>query len=104
MHAKPWLDTYRRYGISADIDADSTPSVLHLFEAAMKKYADRPAFRSFGATLTYADVDRLSADVRRLAAASTWRQEGRPRRGDDAEPARLPDRAASASCAPARCR
>lgn len=28
----------------------------------MKRFADRPAFRCFGQTLTYADTDRLSRD------------------------------------------
>jgi len=31
-----------------------------MLEVAMKKYADKPAFRSFGQTLTYADVDLQS--------------------------------------------
>jgi long-chain acyl-CoA synthetase len=31
-----------------------------MLEGAMKKYAAKPAFRSFGQTLTYADVDRQS--------------------------------------------
>ena len=31
-----------------------------MLEVAMKKYAGKPAFRSFGQTLTYADVDRQS--------------------------------------------
>jgi long-chain acyl-CoA synthetase len=31
-----------------------------MLEKAMKAHADRPAFRSFGQTLTYADVDRQS--------------------------------------------
>ena len=28
----------------------------------MQRYADRPAFRCFGQTLSYADTDRLSRD------------------------------------------
>ena len=32
-----------------------------MLDAAMTRFADRPAFRSFGQTLSYADVDRLSA-------------------------------------------
>jgi long-chain acyl-CoA synthetase len=31
-----------------------------MFEAAMKSYADKPAFRCFGQTLTFADTDKLS--------------------------------------------
>lgn len=32
-----------------------------MLEAAMTKFADKPAFRSFGQTLSYADMDRQSA-------------------------------------------
>ena len=32
----------------------------HAVEAAMRRYAEKPAFRCFGRTLTYADTDRLS--------------------------------------------
>ena len=60
MASKPWLATYRENDIPAEIDANAYPSVVHMLDAAMKKFADKPAFRSFGQTLTYADVDRLS--------------------------------------------
>ena len=60
MDPKPWLATYRENGIPAEIDADAYPSVVHLLDAAMTKFADKPAFRSYGQTLSYADVDRLS--------------------------------------------
>src|SRR6516162_5379176 len=46
--------------IPAEIKADAYGSVLELLEGAMKRYAERPAFRCFGQTLTYADTDRLS--------------------------------------------
>ena len=60
MTQRPWLATYRECGIPAQIDPNAHRSVVHMLEVAMKKYADRPAFRSFGQTLTYADVDRQS--------------------------------------------
>ena len=60
MHHQPWLATYRNNGIPAGINADAYPSVVHLMEAAMTRYADKPAFRAFGQTLSYADVDRQS--------------------------------------------
>src|SRR3981189_1119666 len=56
----PWLATYRECGIPAQIDPNAHRSVVHMLEVAMKKYADKPAFRSFGQTLSYADVDRQS--------------------------------------------
>ena len=60
MNPKPWLATYAELGIAPDIDADAYRSVVDMLEAAMTRYAGLPAFRSFGQTLTYADVDRLS--------------------------------------------
>jgi long-chain acyl-CoA synthetase len=54
-----WTTSYGAR-IPAEIDPDACLSVLELLEAAMKRYADKPAFRCFGETLTYADVDRRS--------------------------------------------
>jgi long-chain acyl-CoA synthetase len=56
---KPWLAAYGTR-IPADINPDAHGSVLHMFEAAMRRYAERPAFRCFGRALSYADTDRLS--------------------------------------------
>lgn len=61
MTSKPWLATWKANNIPADINADVFPSVTHMLDAAMLTFADKPAFRSFGQTLSYADVDRLSA-------------------------------------------
>ena len=58
MSAKPWLATYRRHGIPESINADAYPSINHLLDQAIQTYADQPAFKSFGQTLTYRDVDR----------------------------------------------
>ncbi len=58
MTTRHWT---RSYGsIPAEITPDATPSVLHLMEDAMARYAAKPAIRCFGQTLSYADVDRLS--------------------------------------------
>jgi len=58
---RPWLAAYGQR-IPAEINADAYSSVLDMLEQAMKRFADKPAFRCFGETLTYADVDRLSRD------------------------------------------
>jgi long-chain acyl-CoA synthetase len=58
---KHWLASYGG-NIPAEIDADACGSVLELLEGAMKRYSAKPAFRCFGQTLTYADIDRLSRD------------------------------------------
>jgi long-chain acyl-CoA synthetase len=54
-----WL---KRYGthIPSEIDPDAYGSVLEMLEGAMVRYAEKPALRCFGQTLTYADTDRLS--------------------------------------------
>ena len=59
MSSKHWLAAYGGR-IPAEINPDAYSSVLEMLEAAMKGYADKPAFRCFGQTLTYADTDRLS--------------------------------------------
>ena len=59
MSPKHWLAAYGER-ISCEIDPDVYGSVLELLEAAMRRYADKPAFRCFGQTLTYADTGRLS--------------------------------------------
>jgi long-chain acyl-CoA synthetase len=54
-----WLTAYGPR-IPAEIDPDAHASVVAMLEHAMRRFADRPAFRCFGETLTYADTDRLS--------------------------------------------
>src|SRR5215472_17004952 len=54
-----WTTSYGTR-IPAEIDPAAYASVLEMLEAAMKRYADKPAFRCFGKTLTFADTDRLS--------------------------------------------
>lgn len=62
MQVKPWLETFKKYGIPETVNTEKYPSLVHLLEDAMQKYADKPAFRSFGQTLTYAQTDKLSGD------------------------------------------
>ena len=64
MSRKHWLAAYGE-GVPAEIDPDAYGSVAEMLEGAMKRYADKPAFRCLGHALTYADTDRLS---RRFAA------------------------------------
>src|SRR5258706_6839618 len=60
MTHRPWLATYRECGIPAEINPDAYVSVVQMLERAMTVHAEKPAFRSFGQTLTYAEVDRQS--------------------------------------------
>ena len=61
MSARPWLATYDNR-IPEQINPDAYRCVVELLEEAMQRFAGKPAFRCFGQTLTYADVDRLSRD------------------------------------------
>jgi long-chain acyl-CoA synthetase len=56
---KHWLAAYGEK-IPCEIDPNAHGSVLEMLEAAMRRFADRPAFHCFGKTLTYADTNRLS--------------------------------------------
>ncbi|SJZ63557.1 long-chain fatty acid--CoA ligase [Novilysobacter spongiicola] len=57
---RPWLDQYPA-GVPEQIDVDEFPSVVAVLENAIQNYRDRPAFANFGKTLTYAEIDTLSA-------------------------------------------
>jgi long-chain acyl-CoA synthetase len=59
MSNKHWLAAYGGR-IPREIYPRVHGSVLEMLEDAMRRYANKPAFRCFGHTLTYADTDRLS--------------------------------------------
>jgi len=59
MTQRPWLQTYG--DVPPQINPDAYSSIVVLLEEAMGRYADKTAFRSFGQSLSYRDVDRLSA-------------------------------------------
>jgi len=60
MTQRHWQASYGN--IPNDIDPDAYRSVVDMMEQAMQRFANRPAMRCAGQTLTYADVDRLSRD------------------------------------------
>jgi len=60
MQADFWNDK-RPPGVPNDIDPNAYGSIVEVFERSCKKFADRPAFSNMGVTLTYAELDRLSA-------------------------------------------
>lgn len=47
-------------GVSREVNLDKYTSMVDVFDQAVKKYADRPAFSAVGATLTYRDLDTQS--------------------------------------------
>lgn len=60
MQAEFWMDKYPA-DVPRTINPDEYGSVLDIFNAAVSKYADLPAMSNLGHTLTYRDLDRLSA-------------------------------------------
>lgn len=59
MSERHWIKSYG--SIPTEIDADRYPSVNVLLQSAMCQFPDKPAFRTVGRTLTYADVNCLSS-------------------------------------------
>ena len=55
---RPWLALYER-GLPSDIEPEF-PNGLELFAAAVARAAERPFLHYFDATLSFAEVDRLS--------------------------------------------
>lgn len=56
---KVWLKHYPA-GVPHEINPDQYPSLVALQEESFKKYAERPAFKFMGKTVTYQQVDELS--------------------------------------------
>lgn len=59
---KLWLKSYPE-GIKQEIDVDAYPSVAAVFDQAVDKYAELPAFCNMGTTLSYADMGRLTTQL-----------------------------------------
>jgi len=57
---KIWLKHYPK-GVPAEIDINAYKSVRDVFEESVTKFAARPAFTCMGKTITFSDLDALSA-------------------------------------------
>ena len=57
---RPWLANYPQ-GIPAQVDLEKYASIISVLDEACRTFSDRPAFSNFGKQISYADVDRLSA-------------------------------------------
>ncbi|HEY9110440.1 MAG TPA: AMP-binding protein [Rhodanobacteraceae bacterium] len=68
---RPWLAHYPP-GVPAEIQADASPSIVAMFGEACARHPRRPAYSSFGVTLTWSELDSESA---RFAAflANEWK-------------------------------
>jgi long-chain acyl-CoA synthetase len=56
MSDRHWIHSYGK-NIPAEIDPNAYPSVVHLMDAAIARYGERTAFRSFVNALSYAEFD-----------------------------------------------
>ena len=54
-----WLKSYPP-GVPADIDPGEYRSLVELFDASIRQYAERPAYHSMGKTISFAELERLS--------------------------------------------
>ena len=57
---KIWLASYPK-GVPAEVDVNEYASVREVFEESCSKFATRPAFTCMGKTLTFGELDTLSA-------------------------------------------
>lgn len=73
---KIWLKSYPP-GVPAEINPDAYQSIADVFEKSCKSHSGRPAFYSFGRTLTYQELDKLSRDF-----AAYLQQELKLKKGD----------------------
>lgn len=56
---KPWLENYPS-DVSKEIDPDQYPSLVEMFENAVRNYADQPAFENMGSVMTYRKLEERS--------------------------------------------
>ena len=56
---RPWFKSYPK-GVSHEIDMGEYRSIVSVFDSAVAKFRDRPAFSNFGKSLTYAEIDAQS--------------------------------------------
>ena len=84
-----WIKQYPP-GTSADIDPNEYSSVKELIELSCKKFATRTAYLQMGFRLSYAELDRLSAQfagwlqsipIRLSSLSIRWTIARRPKRG-----------------------
>lgn len=57
---RPWLKLYPS-GVPANVDVDAYPNLTTMLDETFKKFRSKPAFTCMGKTMTFEEVDRLSA-------------------------------------------
>ena len=71
---KIWLAHYPK-GVPAEIDIDEYASLRDVFDESVAKYAVRPAYTCMGKSITFGELDTLSA------AFASWLQAKGCRKG-----------------------
>ena len=59
---KIWLSSYPE-GVPPEVVTDTFASVAEVFEDAVAKYGDKPAFINMGKTLSFNEIDARSRAV-----------------------------------------
>ncbi len=59
---KPWLKNYPQ-GVPEFIDVDEYTSIADFFDKSICKYTDLPAYTNFGSTLSYRQLDVVTAQL-----------------------------------------
>ncbi len=73
--ARPWLSHYPD-AVPTEIDVARLPTLNSLLESSFRQYAGKPAFTSFGKTLTYAEIEQ------KARAVGGWLQAQGLKKGD----------------------
>ena len=61
MTKKPWLNHYPK-GVSSEMDSKKFQSINDLFEETVHKFKDLDAFENMGTSLSFEELNYLSAD------------------------------------------
>lgn len=61
MAERIWADKYPE-GVSQEITYEKYSTVIDVFENSCRRFADLPAYSNLGVTITYKQLDKLSAD------------------------------------------
>ncbi len=56
---RPWFNSYPK-GVPHEVDMDEYRSIISVFDTAVSKFSDRPAFSNFGKILSYKEIEEQS--------------------------------------------
>jgi long-chain acyl-CoA synthetase len=73
--ARPWVRNYPP-GVPAELGPPEFQSIPQMLEWSVARYAERPAFESFGVRISFTELDRLSRDFAAYLQSSLRLQRG----------------------------